>query len=234
MSGRALLITLAVSAGGHALFFVAGSHMPTEAPAKRLIDIAVVQKPKPPALPPTPPPKPPKPLEQAKKPLARTSQAKPAPPRIAPPRIFGVDKSNTVGDMAVQEGNSLMADPQAIPSPEPTAPPPREEEQTFLPTGEADFAPVPKSKIQAIYPEFAKIGHIEGKVILELDVDANGKVVEIRVLKSAHPSLSEAAIAAIRGTRFTPAIKDDERVAVTMRYPFTFSLSEPTTEGTEK
>lgn len=224
MTDRALIVTLMLSLGGHAGAFIAGHHWGPAEPPKRQIEVTVLQKAAPP-----PPPKPLKrePVKPTKRTTKRTttrgSHAKPA-----PPKVFGVAKSNTVGDLAVPEGNSLMTDPTATPSIAL-----QQEEQRFWPTGEVDTAPVPKTRIQAVYPEFAKLGHIEGKVILELDVDADGNIVETRVLTSAHPSLSEAAMSAVRTARFVPAVKDGAPVAVTMRYPFRFSLSAPPTGGTE-
>jgi TonB family protein len=214
-------LTLIVSLAIHAGLFLWGKRVPLPA-AKHLIAIQVVEKKAIPKVLPHP-----KVLVRrysknlrsvGRKPGIRSSGGAHTPPK------FGVSKANANGDMALPEGNSLIADPQA--TPEPIAPSaPTEEQETFISSSECDSPPVPTAAIEPVYPDFAKTGHIEGKVILELDIDSQGNVVDIRVLKSAHPSLKEAAIQAVRGIRFQPAVKDGLAVAVTMRYPFTFSLT---------
>ncbi|HBN08183.1 MAG TPA: hypothetical protein DD435_05920 [Cyanobacteria bacterium UBA8530] len=219
-----LLLALLLSLGLHGALILSGNRTPPS--PKRLIDIKVVQREK---------KSEPKRIEKkqkkkiAVKRIFRTSRRFPSTVRRIPPppRVFGVSKSNYVGDIPVAEGNTLAADPEvkAIPSPliEKIE---KEDNQRFWPTGECDSPPVPETSIQPVYPDFAKTGGITGKVVLEIDIDAAGRVVEVRVLKSAHSSLSEAAMSAVRHARFKPAVKDGERVAVTMRFPFTFSLGE--------
>ncbi|HEY9765250.1 MAG TPA: TonB family protein [Chroococcales cyanobacterium] len=221
-----LTLALLLSLGLHGALIFSGNRLPAPPSPKRLIDIEVIQREKKSE----PPKKSEKRKETKKTRLAkrnfRTSRRfSPLVRRIPPPpKVFGVSKSNYIGDIPVAEGNMLAADPEVKARPGPSPPIEKIENQKFWPTGECDSPPVPETSIQPVYPDFAKTGGIAGKVVLEIDIDAAGRVVEVRVLKSAHSSLSEAAIDAVRHARFKPAIKDGERVAVTMR--FTFSLSE--------
>ena len=65
-----------------------------------------------------------------------------------------------------------------------------------------------------------------GEVLLELLVDERGQVGEVKVLQSpAEPRLTEAALAAAPGLRFTPATLGD--VPVPVRLPFTYRFVPP-------
>jgi len=74
------------------------------------------------------------------------------------------------------------------------------------------------------YPAGAKDLGIEGKVTLELWVDAKGNVERMGVLRSAHPSLCGAALEAARRLRFEPAPRRVAGKAKRIKFNFVFKL----------
>jgi len=79
-------------------------------------------------------------------------------------------------------------------------------------------------RVVAAYPERMRELGIEGRVVLELTVDANGHVIKIKVLHSLRPELDEAAKVAARKMRFSPATVGGTPVKVKIPYTFTFVL----------
>lgn len=74
------------------------------------------------------------------------------------------------------------------------------------------------------YPEHARADGVEGSVGLEIIVSTGGAVESVRVQRSVGHGLDEAAIAAVRGYRFSPAMKDSRPVRVRMRWNVQFHL----------
>jgi len=74
------------------------------------------------------------------------------------------------------------------------------------------------------YPEEAKKAGIQGRVVIQVLVDENGKPIEFKVLTSSGYGLSQAAIDAISQVRFTPAILRGAPVKFWMNIPITFKL----------
>ena len=75
------------------------------------------------------------------------------------------------------------------------------------------------------YPELAKAGNIEGKVILRFVVNTEGNTEDISVLKSVHPVLdAEAArvVGMLKG--FVPGHQNGKAVDVYYKVPITFAL----------
>ncbi len=91
---------------------------------------------------------------------------------------------------------------------------------------EADPEPLPPGRkgvltnakavgeIQMVYPERCRRARHEGTCVLELSIDANGIVTDVRVVESAGcEDLDQAATAALRKARFTPEMVGDELLA---------------------
>ncbi len=70
---------------------------------------------------------------------------------------------------------------------------------------------------------------IGGDVDLALTVDAQGEVVDARVTRTSDPRLSQSALDAVGGLRFSPALSDGQPVEVEIgfRYHFTAPLPPP-------
>jgi len=107
----------------------------------------------------------------------------------------------------------------ALPEPPPPAP--------------APVAPVritsdlrPPAKIRdmlPVYPELALRARVAGMVILEATIDAQGKVVNVKVLRSV-PLLDQAAVDAVRQWQFTPTRLNGVAVPVVMTVTVNFTL----------
>ena len=77
-----------------------------------------------------------------------------------------------------------------------------------------------------VYPEEARKEKIQGVVELEVVVEADGSVGDITVLEDPDPSLSQAAVEAVRQWRYEPArLEDGTVVAVYMHLTVNFRLS---------
>lgn len=76
------------------------------------------------------------------------------------------------------------------------------------------------------YPEIARKAGIEGQVVLELVIDTSGLVIDIKVVKSLHELLDEAAVKAAHRWRYKPARQRDKAVKVRVLQPVRFRLDE--------
>ena len=73
------------------------------------------------------------------------------------------------------------------------------------------------------YPDDAIKKGIEGTVVVEILIDADGRVAKARILMSI-PALDQAAIACVKEWQFTPATIDGHPVATVARAPVRFRL----------
>jgi|GEM_PF-94489 len=89
--------------------------------------------------------------------------------------------------------------------------------------------PRPVHKVKPLYPKKCKENKIEGSVILELTTDKEGNVSKVRVIKSAHPDLENAAKQALKEWKYEPVFKKGKAVsamfAVSVDYKFTQELA---------
>jgi TonB family protein len=78
--------------------------------------------------------------------------------------------------------------------------------------------------VPADYPPGALAAKLESSVLLELVIDAKGRVTEARVLEPRGHGFDEAAVQAARQFEFVPARRDDIPIAVTIHYEYQFTL----------
>lgn len=77
------------------------------------------------------------------------------------------------------------------------------------------------------YPSKAFEQGLSGKVVLRVEVDAEGRAGEVRVLSSTPAGVFEAAsIAAAKQWTFEPARRDGKAVASALKIPMTFQMDE--------
>jgi len=89
-----------------------------------------------------------------------------------------------------------------------------------------DDPPVARSAINPRYPEIAQEAGIEGTVIVQAFINDKGIVEETLILKGVpNTGLDEAAMEAIRDTRFKPAKQRDRPVGVWISIPVHFTLT---------
>jgi protein TonB len=84
-------------------------------------------------------------------------------------------------------------------------------------------APKKIVNVDPVYPAIAQSARVQGVVILEAVLDANGRVDSVHVLRSI-PLLDQAAVDAVRQWRFTPALLNNEAVPVVMTVTVNFAL----------
>ena len=97
-------------------------------------------------------------------------------------------------------------------------------EDEFIPY---DQAPVPKIPLSSliVYPELAREAGIEGKVYVKAFINNRGIVTAVKILKGIpNTGLDEAAVTAIKKTRFRPAKQRERAVGVWISIPVNFRL----------
>lgn len=75
------------------------------------------------------------------------------------------------------------------------------------------------SRVEPVYPPEAKARGVKGNVVLEIRVDADGKVTDVKVLRSVDAALDQAAVDAVRQWRYAPLTPATPVIAtVTVRF----------------
>lgn len=88
-----------------------------------------------------------------------------------------------------------------------------------------DAPPKPKRNIKPDYPKGARQRGEQGDVVLEIRVNAEGTVDDVKVATSSgFTELDEAAVKAARSAKFSPARSGRESVASTARLKLQFKL----------
>jgi TonB family protein len=88
---------------------------------------------------------------------------------------------------------------------------------------EVDELPEAISRVNPIYPPEAKAQRLEGTVVVQVLLGADGLVKDTRVVKSV-PALDAAAVASARLWSFKPGMLHGRPVAVWVAVPIKFSL----------
>jgi protein TonB len=137
-------------------------------------------------------------------------------PEVAPP---GPPDLGLPPSPGVPDGIGIMTTdkPIIITPPEP----PRQ----VAPVRVADLPVTPRKTVDVrpVYPEIARIARVEGTVIMEAVLDTNGRVTQLRVLKTV-PMLEQAAVDAVRQWRYTPSLYGGHPVSVLMTITVRFAL----------
>jgi protein TonB len=113
------------------------------------------------------------------------------------------------------------------PPPPPPPPPPAPGRQAGsarpLRVGGNISAPTKIKNVNPVYPDEAKDAKVQGVVIIETRVEADGTVGEAHILKSI-PMLDEAALEAVRQWEFMPTHLNGQPVPVIMTVTVNFTL----------
>lgn len=162
----------------------------------------------------------------------------PAPPVDAPPAITRETDVRQTTDVAGEEGGieggaesgvaggsvgglvggMLAAEPPF--APRPPAPP----LSGPVRVGALIKAPELIHKVRPAYPDIAVAAQLEGVVILEATVRADGEVDSVRVLTSQNHLLDTAAIAAVKQWRYAPLLLNGTPAAFVLTVTVDFSL----------
>jgi len=83
--------------------------------------------------------------------------------------------------------------------------------------------PEPITRVNPVYPDLAREAGVDGTVNVQALVGKDGRVKDVRVVKSI-PMLDDAAKSAVRQWVFKPALSNNKPVAVWVGVPVKFSL----------
>lgn len=83
--------------------------------------------------------------------------------------------------------------------------------------------PVKTKDVKPEYPPVALRERMQGVIILEVTIGTDGKVKDIKVIRSL-PLLADAAVAAVRGWEYRPTMVDGKAVQVITTIPVNFAL----------
>jgi periplasmic protein TonB len=119
-----------------------------------------------------------------------------------------------VGDAAGAGGNAVIE--QDITIEDDNAPPP-----DFVAFSQE---PVVIKRVEPEYPPLAQKAGLSGRVIAHIWIDKNGKVREVKIIKSDSEIFNQAVIDAAKQWQFTPAMMKNGPVAVWFAVPFFFKL----------
>ena len=187
--------------------------------------------------PPPPPPPPPPPAPPAAK--TPTPPARPAPTTgaapIEAPAAIQPERSIDPGDIGVPggveggipggvAGGVVGGLPSDIPPPPP--PPAPAPPRAPIRVGGQIQAPALAKRVEPVYPDLAVSARIRGVVILEANVDKDGRVVEVTVLRTANKLLDAAAITAVRQWQYKPLILNGLPEPFVLTVVLTFDLRE--------
>jgi periplasmic protein TonB len=81
--------------------------------------------------------------------------------------------------------------------------------------------PVPVTAPPPAYPDFAREANITGKVLLHVLVGKDGRVKNVKVIKSV-TGLDQAAVDAVKRWVFKPALSNNKPIAVWVEIPMDF------------
>jgi protein TonB len=101
--------------------------------------------------------------------------------------------------------------------------PPSDDEPAFGTYVYAEELPEVITKVNPVYPEMAREANVDGTVMVQALVGKDGKVHDVRVVKSI-PLLDQSAQDAVRQWVFKPALANNKPVAVWVGVPVRFSL----------
>jgi len=108
-----------------------------------------------------------------------------------------------------------------------------QEPSTAVRVGGNIKAPTRTKYVKPVYPPAALDARVQGVVILEVTIAADGRVRDARILRSI-PTLDQAALEAVRQWEYSPTIVDDVAVPVIMGVNVQFSLAPPTPTQQER
>jgi protein TonB len=142
-----------------------------------------------------------------------------APSTIEPEKPFDFEPVETLPVGVIGDPGSVNV--ALAPPPVVVAPPPPQPVQV----GGTIRRPVKVSGSDPVYSPFARAAGLQGIVIIEATIGADGRMMNARVLRSVHQLLDQAALDAVRTWEYTPTMLNGVPVPVIMTVTVTFMLS---------
>ncbi len=141
------------------------------------------------------------------------------PPPVERPKV-AIEAESEVAEEAV-ETIAITEFQEDIIRTMPTGP-----EIEIVPYYKVEVKPKPIHIPKPRYPELARKAGIEGNTVIKALVDIDGSIIDAQVLKSSgNQMLDQAALAAARKAKFTPAKQRDKYVRVWVSIPINFRLT---------
>lgn len=158
--------------------------------------------------------------------VEQTKQENRPPPPPKPPIPIEAPSEDVLEDIEIGETELNVNEQVEAPPPPKVEKKVDEEPQYFVAVEEM---PEPIGGIQAIqskivYPEIAKRAGIEGKVYVLAFVDETGTVTKAEIIKGLGAGLDEAALKAVKATKFKPGKQRGKPVKVQVSIPIVFKL----------
>ncbi|MEO6002900.1 MAG: energy transducer TonB [Opitutus sp.] len=94
----------------------------------------------------------------------------------------------------------------------------------------ANKAPMPhpkkESAVMPVYPPALREAGVVGGAVLELHVDADGKLTDVKTMRASHPEFQASAVEAVKKWVFAPAQKEGAPVASRTRLAIVYETGE--------
>lgn len=208
---RTVLVALLSSIAVHVLI---GARLPTWKPSPSVSRVLEFDA--------TPPPRvEPEPVKPQDPPSSAVIKTRAPARRAAPSRV--TLPASPVGSISVPEG------------------PPGPPDVPFVELGGGDGPPVGggsaaplvvlpdreprlREEVRLDYPADAREAEVDGEVELLVTIDVNGRVVAVKVLRGVGYGLDEAAVQAIRQSRWEPGVRNGAPATLSVRYVYRFVL----------
>jgi protein TonB len=160
--------------------------------------------------------------------IDQTKQENRPPPPPKPPIPIEAPSSDVLEDIEI--GDTEIDINEQIEAP----PPPPKEDKKVVEEEPVYFVAVEEmpepiggiSEIQKkiVYPEIAKRAGVEGKVYVLAFVDESGAVTDAKIIKGIGAGCDEAALDAVKKTKFKPGKQRGKAVRVQVSIPVVFKL----------
>lgn len=149
-------------------------------------------------------------------PVTRPTVASPQPPAPAP-----------VVPPASADTSAVTPSPAPATASEPAAAISSAVDLTYYSARDVDVHPHELSAIKPIYPAAAERRRVTGRVVMQLKLEADGRVSDLEVLSANPPGIFEAsALQAFRIARFSPAQRNGRPVRALVQIEVVYALDE--------
>jgi len=157
-----------------------------------------------------------------------TKQETAPPPPPKPPIPIEAPSDDVLEDIEIADTEIDLTEEISAPPPPPVQEEEVEEEEpAFFVAVEEMPEPVGGiAKIQSniVYPEIAKRAGVQGRVFVKAFVDENGNVQKVELIKGIGAGCDEAAMEAVKKTKFKPGKQRGKPVRVQVSIPILFKL----------
>jgi protein TonB len=159
--------------------------------------------------------------------IEHTKQEQAPPPPPKPPIPIEAPTDDVLEDIEISDTELDVEAEVTAPPPPPEIEEEEDEEPAFFVAVEDMPEPIGGiAKIQSliVYPEIAKRAGVQGRVFVKAFVDKNGNVHKVELIKGIGAGCDEAALEAVRKTKFKPGMQRGKPVNVQVSIPILFKL----------